>query len=118
KEGHGDFVGQRRLTNLELRTLQRWIDGGTPLGKSSDLPPAPAFIDSWVSNPPDLILETPPYHLASQDRDVFRNFVVPVNFESPRWIKAIEIRPTNPRVTHHARLGVDSSSESARRDSE
>src|SRR5213075_428827 len=28
------------------------------------------------------------------------------------------LRPDNPRVTHHARLGVDSSNESIRRDAE
>src|SRR5262249_33535125 len=48
----------------------------------------------------------------------FRNFVLPLDIKKPRWIQSIEIRPMNPRVTHHARLGVDSSNESLRRDAE
>ncbi len=49
---------------------------------------------------------------------MFRNFVVPIHLDGPRWIRSIELRPDNPRVTHHARLGVDSSGESIRRNAE
>jgi hypothetical protein len=38
--------------------------------------------------------------------------------QQPRWVQTTEIRPLNPRVTHHARLGIDSSNESTRRDAE
>jgi tetratricopeptide (TPR) repeat protein len=117
-EGHGDFVGSRRLTDRELKTLALWADGGAPSGEESELPPKPAFTDGWQTGQPDLVLETPAYRLASQDRDVFRNFVVPIKLTSPRWVRSIEIRPCNPRVTHHARLGVDSSNESRRRNAE
>ncbi|HEY6565831.1 MAG TPA: tetratricopeptide repeat protein, partial [Pirellulaceae bacterium] len=36
--------------------------------------------------------------------------------EQPRWVAAVDIQPRNPRVTHHARLGLDDSQESVRRD--
>jgi tetratricopeptide (TPR) repeat protein len=64
------------------------------------------------------VLESPVYELAAGGGDQFRNFVIPVELDAPRWIKAIELRPTNPRVTHHARLGIDTTGESARRDVE
>jgi tetratricopeptide (TPR) repeat protein len=117
-EGHGDFVGARRLTDRELRTLQQWADTGTPCGDVSEMPAAPVFTDGWQTGQPDLVLESPAFPLSSQDRDVFRNFVVPIPLEVPRWVQSIELRPDNPRVTHHARLGVDSSNESSRRDAE
>ena len=44
--------------------------------------------------------------------------MIPIEFDAPRWVEAIELRPTNPRVTHHARLGIDTSYESVRRDAE
>jgi tetratricopeptide (TPR) repeat protein len=117
-EGHGDFVGTRRLTDRERQTIKQWVDQGAPCGDSSSIPSSPEVVDSWLASPPDLVVETPSYTLASQERDVFRNFVVSVPVDGPRWVESIEIRPTNPRVTHHARLGVDSSNESARRDAE
>ena len=117
-EGHGDFLGARRLTTLERQILKNWVDQGSPSGDPSSIPERPELVDRWQTSPPDLVLETPDYTLTSQERDVFRNFIVPVPLDGPRWVESIEIRPCNPRVTHHARLGVDSSNESTRRDAE
>ena len=117
-DGHGKFTGVRRLSSLERQTLKHWVEQGTPLGDPLMIPKAPEFADRWLTSPPDLIIETPSYSLASQRGDVFRNFVLPVPIDGPRWVESIEIRPDNPRVTHHARLGVDSSNESTRRDAE
>ena len=118
KAGHGDFAGARRLTDQEIETFAAWAAAKAPRGNEADLPPAPKFVDGWQLGPPDLVLESPPYTLASGGGDRFRNFVIPINLDAPRWVEAIELRPTNPRVTHHARLGVDSTYESARRDGE
>jgi len=118
KEGHGDFIGSRRLTSQELQTIKQWVDSGAPSGEQSEMPTVPVFTDGWQIGPPDLVLETQAYTLSSQERDVFRNFVVPIALKEPRWVQSIELRPVNPRVTHHARLGVDSTNESIRRDAE
>jgi tetratricopeptide (TPR) repeat protein/mono/diheme cytochrome c family protein len=118
KAGHGDFTGERRLTDQEIETLAAWVAAKAPRGNEVDLPPAPTFVDGWQLGPPDLVLESPPYTLASGGGDRFRNFVIPINLDAPCWVAAIELRPTNPRVTHHARLGIDSTYESAHRDGE
>jgi tetratricopeptide (TPR) repeat protein len=116
--GSNAFANERRLTGAELDTLQRWSDAGAPRGDAASEPAPPAFEDGWRAGPPDLVLESPAYTLTDRGGDVFRNFVVPVDIESPRWVRSIELRPLNPRVTHHARLGIDSSNESVRRDAE
>ena len=118
KAGCGDFAGARRLTDQEIKVFTDWAADKAPRGSDADLPPAPKFVDGWQLGPPDLVLESPPYTLASGGGDRFRNFVIPINLDAPRWVEAIELRPTNPRVTHHARLGVDSTYESASRDGE
>ncbi|MFL5329747.1 MAG: tetratricopeptide repeat protein [Gemmataceae bacterium] len=117
-EDHGDFIGSRRLTDRELLVIKKWVDSGTPVGEAADLPAAPSFTEGWQAGPPDLVLETPDYKVSAEGSDVFRNFVIPIKSESSRWVQSIELRPTNPRVTHHARLGVDNSNESLRRDAE
>lgn len=118
QQGHGDFVNARRLTDRELQTFSDWAEGGTPRGIDADLPATPVFVDGWQTGTPDLVLESPEYTLSADGPDVFRNFVVPIKIASPRWVQSIELRPVNPRATHHARLGVDSSNESIRRDAE
>src|SRR4051794_32232800 len=86
REGCGDFVGERRLTDRELTVLKKWADTGAPPGDEADAPPHPGFADGWQAGTPDLVLETPAYTLASRDRDVFRNFVVPIHLDAPRWV--------------------------------
>src|SRR4051794_928390 len=117
-EGHGDFVGVRRLSDQQLETLAKWAHAGAPRGEDSDLPPPPKFVDGWQLEKPDLILETPAYTLSADGGDQFRNFVIPITIDSPKWVDTIELRPANPRATHHARLGVDRTFESVRRDAE
>jgi tetratricopeptide (TPR) repeat protein len=118
KAGYGEFIGDRRLSEPEINTIAAWAAAKAPRGNEADLPAAPKFVDGWQLGPPDLVLESPPYTLASGGGDRFRNFVIPIDLDSPRWVESFELRPTNPRVTHHARLGVDSTYESARRDHE
>ncbi len=117
-EGTEMFAGARRLSDEQLRTLKDWVDGGLERGNDVEMPAAPVFADDWQTGTPDLVLESPPYSLSSQTKDVFRNFVIPVKLDGPRWVESIELRPTNPRITHHARLGVDSTNESMRRNAE
>jgi tetratricopeptide (TPR) repeat protein len=117
-EGADHFASARKLSDQELQTLATWVNAGAPPGDLAQAPAPRTFTQDWQLGQPNLILETPPYNLPAQEGDIFRNFVVPVPFDSPRWVAAIELRPSNPRVTHHARLGIDSSNESVRRDAE
>jgi tetratricopeptide (TPR) repeat protein len=114
--GHGEFVGQRRLSDAEIELLARWVAADMPEGEPTDAPAAVNVTSGWQLGPPHVELETPPYPVAAGGGDSFRNFVVPVEIDGPRWVESIELRPANPRVTHHARLGIDRSGESTRRD--
>jgi tetratricopeptide (TPR) repeat protein len=115
-ESGTQFQGERRLSDKEIELLSKWVAAGAPEGNSRDLPPQPTYTSGWQLGPPDLVLESPAFELAASGPDRFRNFVLPVPLEHDRWIRAVEIRPENPRATHHARLGIDSAMESARRD--
>jgi tetratricopeptide (TPR) repeat protein/mono/diheme cytochrome c family protein len=116
--GHGEFAGARRLTDEQIQTLDNWAKAGAPRGEPGELPAAPKFVGGWQLGTPDLVLKTPEYELMAMGGDQFRNFVIPVDIETPRWVESIELRPMNPRATHHARLGVDRSRESIRRDAD
>ncbi len=116
--GHGEFAGARRLSDQDIQALDKWAKAGAPRGNPSDLPPAPKFVEAWQLGPPDLVVDSPPYTLSADGGDQFRNFVIPFDLKLPQWVETIELRPSNPRATRHARLGVDRSHESLRRDAE
>ena len=59
-----------------------------------------------------------PFTLPAAGSDVFRTFVLPIPTATPRFVRAVEFRPGNPRAVHHANLGVDRTRSSARLDQE
>ena len=106
--GKGDFQSTRRLADAELRSLQQWLASGAPEGDRSALPPLPNWADGWQLGAPDLIVRMPAeYTVPADGPDVFRTFVVPIPGAAARYVRAIEFHPGNPRVVHHANLGID-----------
>ncbi|HEY7285939.1 MAG TPA: tetratricopeptide repeat protein [Vicinamibacterales bacterium] len=108
--GKGDFAESRRLSDADLSTLQRWIDDGAPEGNRADLGPRPRWESGWQLGAPDLIVSMPQAYTVraeSTDGDVFRTFVLPVPGDRVRYVRAVEFRPDNTRVVHHANIGVD-----------
>ena len=106
--GKGDFQSARRLTDAELRSLQQWLGNGALEGEASKLPPLPDWGDGWRLGAPDLIVTMPEEFAVPADGiDVFRTFVMPIPVASAKYVRAIEFHPGNPRVVHHANLGID-----------
>ena len=102
------FAHERRLTEAQIATIQRWVEGGAPEGDANDRPAPPKWPDGWQLGTPDLVVTMPEsYTLAARGGDVFRNFVFPVPAAPPRYVRAIEFRADNPRVLHHANVAVD-----------
>ena len=102
------FADELRLTDAEIATIQKWVDQGEIEGNPSDLPPQPAFSAGWQLGKPDVIVRaTKPYLLPASGSDSYWNFVFRTPVHSSRWLKAIEIRPGDKRLVHHANVLVD-----------
>jgi tetratricopeptide (TPR) repeat protein len=102
------FAHERRLTDAQMATIQRWVQQGALEGDAKDRPAQPKFPDGWQLGTPDLVVTMPEsYTLPARGGDVFRNFVFPVPAAPPRYVRAIEFRADNPRVLHHANVAVD-----------
>jgi Flp pilus assembly protein TadD/mono/diheme cytochrome c family protein len=106
--GELKFADELRLTDAEIATIQRWVDQGEIEGNPSDLPPQPTFSAGWQLGKPDVIVRaTKPYLLPAGGSDSYWNFVFRTPVHSSRWLKAIEIRPGDKRLVHHANVLVD-----------
>jgi Flp pilus assembly protein TadD len=110
------FEHERRLADADIATLKQWVEDGSLEGDSRDSPPMPRFNSDWELGEPDMVIDSPSFDLSAAGKDRFRNFVFNVPLKESRLVRAVELRPLNPRVTHHVRLGIDSSGESIRRD--
>src|SRR5262249_50503558 len=57
---------------------------------------------------PDLVLTVgADFQVGAGGPDIFRCFVLPTGLTEDRFVTAVEGRPGNPRVVHHALLFVD-----------
>jgi len=57
--GYGEFAGERRLTDDQLRLIAEWVKERAMEGSPADLPPQPQFTEGWQMGPPDLIVQMP-----------------------------------------------------------
>jgi hypothetical protein len=104
------FKNDRSLTDDELATMLRWIDDGAPMGDPADMPPPREFADptQWQMRDqfgePDLILRSTPYTVAELGQDKWWRPVVETGITEPRWVRAIEVKPSYPggrQAVHH-----------------
>jgi tetratricopeptide (TPR) repeat protein len=109
------FADELRLTREQIGLIQKWVEQGAVEGTPADLPPAPQFVPGWQLGRPDEIVEAEkPYALPASGSDMYWNFVFRTPVDRTRWLRAIEIRPGDKRVVHHANILVDRN-QSARR---
>jgi Flp pilus assembly protein TadD/mono/diheme cytochrome c family protein len=108
EHGYGEFADERRLTDEQIRTIAKWVEEGAPEGPVSAIPPTPEFTEGWQLGAPDLVLQAAsPISLPASGADVFWNFIFTPAVKTTRYVRAIEIRPGDKRLVHHANLLVD-----------
>ena len=113
------FADELRLTESEIKLIERWVEQGAVEGNPADLPAAPKFVEGWRLGEPDLILNaTKPLTLPPQGTDTYWNFIFPVPIKQTRWVKAVEIRPGDKRYVHHANILVDRAEALRKRETE
>lgn len=117
--GYGHFRDELHLTGHEIQLIGRWIDAGMPAGDPDDLPDAPQFTGGWRLGQPDLILTVPePFRIPASGPDIYQYFVLPSGLAEDQLIAAIEYRPGNARVVHHASFRYDDVGQARRLDAE
>jgi tetratricopeptide (TPR) repeat protein/mono/diheme cytochrome c family protein len=119
EEGALKFADELRLSESEIARIQAWVEQGTAEGKPEDLPAKPIFVEGWQLGKPDIILKAAqPYVLPASGSDNYWNFVFRAPVDRTRWLKAMEIRPGDKRLVHHANVLVDRQQAGRRQESE
>ncbi|MBS0209248.1 MAG: EF-hand domain-containing protein [Planctomycetes bacterium] len=115
--GHGQFANGRQLADAELALLKQWVESGLVEGDAAQQSSPPTFASGWQLGTPDQIITmTEAAQVAADGRDLYLNVLLPVEVPAGQYIKAIEFRPGNRRVVHHAVLFYDTSGKARERD--
>lgn len=99
-----------RLSDSDIATIVKWVDGGMPEGDPAHMPPTPPLPEAGqyrlAANygPPDLIIKASKYTVPAVGQDRWWRPSVPSGLTTDRCIKAIETKPSvaGRAVTHHA----------------
>ena len=122
----GAFVDERLLAPEEIDTFARWAQAGAPAGDLAQAPAGPAAApDGWRLGPPDLVVRMrQPFTIPAGPEDTYQVFPIPFSVgrvpaavlsraripeSDVLAVAAVEVRPGNPRVLHHAGVFVDTS---------
>ena len=98
------YKNDRSLSDDEIATVVRWVDSGAPQGNPADMPPALTFRSEadWFVGDPDLKVTTPnDFTMYANGPDWWIDQFAEVELTEDRWIKAMEIKPSNPKIVHH-----------------
>ncbi|EAQ78740.1 hypothetical protein DSM3645_29601 [Blastopirellula marina DSM 3645] len=107
-ERHGEFEGQRTLTDKQIAVLKAWVATDRAKGDLADMPEQPKFPEGWYLGEPDLIVEMPAeFEVPADGRDLYQNFVIPIDIPEDKYVATVEFKPGAPSVVHHSLLYLD-----------
>jgi mono/diheme cytochrome c family protein len=97
---YSEFVGQRLLTDREIKILGKWGEG--PLeGPADKLPPTPHYPVGSQIGTPDMRIAVQPTFLKGNSLDKFLLIKVPFELPADTFASLIEFVPGNHNVVHH-----------------
>src|SRR5260370_25083128 len=100
----GHFLNDRSLKQSDVDTIARWADSGAPEGNAKDAPAAIQWpADGWEIQT-DIVVKGPEYDVAARPAKSVIEWVymtVPSGITEDTWVTSMEIRSSEPSVTHH-----------------
>ena len=95
------FIGERLLSERDIKVLQKWVDDSATEGPKDKLAPLPAYPVGSMVGTPDMRIPVQPYYLKPYSSDRFLLVKVPFELPSDTFASLIEFMPGNKNVVHH-----------------
>jgi hypothetical protein len=110
--GYQTYQKENYLTASQVQLISDWVSQGTPQGNPALEPPLPVFPTGSQVGTPDLTVSfSQKYTHQGNNEDEYRYFVIPTGLTETKDLVAMEIRPGNKAIVHHALIWADTSGE-------
>ena len=104
------FSNDSSLTEKEIETIAKWVDGGAVEGNPADMPAPRQFPDgqAWEIGEPDFLVTLPKDVIVkARGPDWWPDILVDPKLSEDRYIRSIQIIPTKGYSTvHHIRTSI------------
>lgn len=96
------------LSANEIAQLSEWVDNQMPYGNENEEPSFPDYPSGSALGTPDKVLSFSQKHIhKGNNKDEYWYYAIPTELTENKIIKAIEVRPGNKKIVHHALLFQD-----------
>ncbi len=100
---HGKFANDKSLTPAEQRAVIHWVEQGCKPSNTDPLATTSAPKQAeWPLGKPDFIVELPPQDIPATGTLPYRKPTLTINLPADTWIRAVDLRPSEPQWMHHA----------------
>lgn len=104
---YGHWANDHSLSEAEIGKLAAWADNGSPEGEAKDKPAPAQWTEGWIISKPDLIVEMPEaYRVPAKGTVEYTYIILPTGFTEDKWVREMEVRPSNRAVVHHANVYI------------
>ena len=102
------FLDENVLTDAEIQQISDWVADGLPRGNVALEPAPPTFTNGSSLGTPDLVVPmAQAFTHQGNGQDMYRIFVLPITLPADRDVAAMEFRPGNRSIVHHAIMALD-----------
>lgn len=115
-QGHGSFRDNFGLTDDERVTILQWIRAGAPEGDPLETPEPLPDPGEWELGDPDHIVRMPEPFFLPRGRESYRCFVIDTGLTEDKMLEAVQVKPGDRQMVHHAIVFVDSTGQAEKLD--
>lgn len=103
----GHFANNPSLTDEEIRALSDWAAEGARPGDRRDSPEPLHWKGGWNMEEPEMVIPAPvAFPVPARSVIDYQYLILPAPSVTDRWVVAVEIRPSDRSIVHHAVLYV------------
>jgi hypothetical protein len=98
------FSNDRSLSQADIDTISKWADAGAPEGNAKDAPPPVKWPANGWEIQPDIVVDGPVTFVPAHPKNnviEWSYITVPSGITEDTWVTSMEVRPSEPQVTHH-----------------
>ena len=101
------FVNERPISQVDKDAILDWVFDGALEGDPTQLQPPPVYPKHLLNGTPDTVIQMTRFYSNAGATDAYNIMVTPLALGQTRYIRAMELVPTDPTLIHHSLITAD-----------